>query len=70
MAEKNRSIQTRREFRLLVYILYFMLVTRDTTHFEISPLNIDASRNAVQSVNNKIQKEYNRIVKQETILAI
>ena len=33
-----------------------MVVTRDTDHFEISLLNIDAPRNAVKSFNNNNKK--------------
>ena len=38
------------------YVLVYMLVTRDTAQFEISLLNADASRNAVQIIQ---QREYN-----------
>ena len=35
-----------------VYVLAFMLVTRDTAQFETSLLNTDAPENAVQIIKN------------------
>ena len=39
-----------KELKLNGYVLFFMLVTRDTDHFERSLLNTDAWKNAVSII--------------------
>ena len=41
--------------RIDVYVLSYMVETRDTAHFETSLLNTDACLNAVQSFNNNTE---------------
>ena len=48
--EKNVVNAKKNKLRLNVYVLSYMVVTRDTTHFERSLLNADASLNAVQII--------------------
>ena len=40
----------RKEVKLNGYVLLYMLITLDTSHFEISLLNLDAPENAVQII--------------------
>ena len=45
----NKNKETK-ELKLNVYVLKYMVVTRDTAHFERSLLNADALWNAVQII--------------------
>jgi hypothetical protein len=54
--EKNVVNAKKNKLRLNVYVLPYMVVTRDTTPFERSLLNADASLNAVQIIQ---KQEYN-----------
>ena len=69
--ENNAKKEKRIE--IVDYVLYGMVVTRDTAHFEISPLNADNS-NTVLNNNTKWKRETKQIPKKEgnwrTILAI
>ena len=53
-----------KEEKLILYVLLFMLVTLETTHFETSLLNFTAFQNAVSIINNK-DTENRKIIKRE-----
>ena len=47
---KEQYKKKREEIEIELYVLNCMLVTLDTTHFEMSLLNTDAVLNAVQII--------------------
>ena len=63
---KARTIQKnrRQELKIKVYVLYRMVVTPDTAHFEISLLKASALINAVQTI--QYQEYKNGKERQET----
>jgi len=48
--EQDTNKKGDKQLKLNCYVLVSMLVTRDTVHFERSPLNTDAPLNAVQII--------------------
>ena len=38
---KENKTDTEKDYTLIIYVLSFILITFETTHFEISPSNAD-----------------------------